>query len=296
MRLRPLLALALASVASIARAQDHDHHPGMTMPPPAPVEVAPARPIGTDARPGSASAPAPPEDRWNDRYWPAEAMAESRARLAREHGGMILSQAMLNILEVQPRGGRAGYRWDGEGWIGGDLDRLTIKSEGEGRVGRRASEAEVQALYSRAIDAYWNVQAGVRQDLQPGARHTYATLGVEGLAPYWFEVEGALFLSNTGDLLGRIEAYYDQRITQRLVLQPRVELEAAAQDVPEDRIGHGLSEVSLDLRLRYEVRRELAPYVGVSWERWLGRTGDLVAASGEGRGGTRLVMGVRAWF
>ncbi|MGJ3626365.1 copper resistance protein B [Sphingomonas sp. MMS24-JH45] len=179
---------------------------------------------------------------------------------------MIVSQAMLNIAEVQIRDGRDGYRWDGEYWVGGDIHRLAIKTEGEGTFGGEAG-GEVQALYSRAIGPYFNLQAGVRQDLAPGADRTYASVGVEGLAPYWFDVEATAFLSDKGDLLARLEGYYDQRITQRLILQPRVEMNLSAQDVPASGLGTGVTDAEIGLRLRYEIAREFGPYVGVSWER-----------------------------
>jgi hypothetical protein len=121
----------------------------------------------------------------------------------------------------------------------------------------------VQALYSRAIGPYFNLQAGVRHDFEPKAR-SYAAFGVEGLAPYWFEVEAHAFVSTKGDVLGRLAASYDQRITQRLILQPRVEFNLAAQDVIESGIGAGLSDAEFDLRLRYEIVREFAPYIGIS--------------------------------
>lgn len=256
-----------------------------------------AEPAGTDLPPGNAPAPAPPpEANAADSFWGSAAMAEARETLRREHGGGTFSQLLFNLAEYQVRSGRDGYRWDGEAWIGGDINRLTLKSEGEGAFGRRVESAEVQALYSRAVDPYWNLQAGVRQDLGRGPRRTYATIGVEGLAPYWFETEAALFLSNKGDLLARIEGYYDQRLTQSLVLQPRAELNLAAQDIPENGIGAGLSDIELGLRLRYERTREFAPYLGVSWERALGDTADYARASGEDTGGFSFVMGVRTWF
>jgi copper resistance protein B len=252
--------------------------------------------VGTDQEPGSAPAPAPPVASYADRFWSPEAMARARAGLHAEHGAMNFSQIMLNIAEIRPDKGKEGVRWDGEGWFGGDINRLTIKSEGEGRLGDRLESAEVQALYSRAIDAYWNLQAGVRHDFRPNPDRTYATIGIEGLAPYWFEVEGALFLSNKGDLLARAEAYYDQRITNRLVLQPRVELNFAAQDVPETRTGSGLSDAELGLRLRYEFAREFAPYVGVSWERKIGDSARYARADGDERTAAGVVLGVRFWF
>lgn len=223
-------------------------------------------------------------------------MIGSRRDLRNEHGGGTFSQVMVNLAEYQVRDGRDGFRWDGEAWFGGDLDRLVIKSEGEGGFGDGVEDAEVQALYSRTIGPYFNFQAGVRYDFKPNPSRTYATLGFEGLAPYWFDVEGAVFLSDKGDVLGRLEGSYDQRITQRLILQPRVEFNLAAQDVPENGIGSGLSDVELGLRLRYEFKREFAPYVGVSYDRKLGDSARFARADSEDVGGVSLVLGVRTWF
>lgn len=169
-----------------------------------------------------------------------------------------------------------------------------LKTEGDGAFRGDVDHAEVEALYSRAIDPYWNLQAGVRYDFEPS--RAYAALGVEGLAPYWFELEGALFLSDRGDLFARVSGYHDLRITQRLIIQPRAELNLAAQDVPRDRIGSGLSSTELGLRLRYEVSREFAPYVGVHWERRFGDTADFARADGNDVSDVSFVAGVRFWF
>ena len=155
--------------------------------------------------------------------------------------------------------------------------------------------AEVQALYSRAVARYTDVQVGVRQDFEPRGR-TYATVGVESLFPYWFEAEGALFLSDTGDLLARIEGTYDLRLAQRLVLQPQAELGLSAQDIRETDTGSGFTHLEFGLRLRYEIRREFAPYIGVAYERSLGRTADFARAAGEDVESTSFVVGLRAWF
>lgn len=253
--------------------------------------------VGTDLPPGDKPAPAPAPNHLADRYWEAEAMAASREDdLRREHGGEPFYQVMFNLAEYQARKGRDGYRWDGEAWVGGDINRLWLKSEGEGRFGRPLESAEVQPLYSHAIGPYFNLQGGVRYDFKPNPSRTYATIGIEGLAPYWFDVEGALFVSDKGDVLARAEGYYDQRITNYLVLQPRVEANFAAQDVPENRIGSGLTDLEVGLRLRYEGRREFAPYVGVSWERKFGDTARFARAEGEDTGGFSAVAGLRVWF
>ena len=256
----------------------------------------PAGASGTDLEPGDAPAPAPPGDWYADRVYPAAEMEHSRHEMMKENGAQTIAFISFNLAEYQARKGRDGFRWDGEAWYGGDINRLTIKSEGEGIFGEGIEGAEVQALYSRAIGPYFNAQAGIRQDLGPGPDRTYATIGFEGLAPYWFEVEGALFLSNKGDLLGRLEGYYDQRITQKLILQPMAELNFALQDVPETGTGSGLSDLELGLRLRYEIVKEFAPYVGVEWARKVGDTARFARVAGEDASGVSFVMGIRAWF
>lgn len=251
---------------------------------------------GTALSAGDAPAPPPPTDHFADRQFPQDEMAHARERMMREQGGQTFYQVMFNLAEYRARRGRDGYHWDGEAFVGGDINRLWLKSEGEGAFGERLGSAEVQALYSHAIGPYFNLQAGVRQDFRRGPDRTYATVGFEGLAPYMFEVDGALFLSTKGDLLGRLEGYYDQRITQRLILQPRVELNLAAQDVPENRIGAGLTGAELGLRLRYEITRRFAPYVGVTHEAKTGRTADFARADGEDPTTTSFVAGLRIWF
>jgi copper resistance protein B len=251
---------------------------------------------GTALPPGNAPAPAPVEANYADRIWGRDAMIGSRTAVMREHGGGTFSQIIFNLAEYRVSRGSDGLRWGGEAWFGGDINRLVVKTEGEATFGEGVESAEVQGLYSRAIDPYFNVQVGVRHDFEPGRPATYATVGIEGLAPYWFEVEGALFLSTKGDLLARAEGYYDQRITQRLILQPRVEFNLAAQDVPESRIGAGLVDAELGLRLRYEITREFAPYVGLSYEAKLGRAADLARISGEDPTSFNFVAGVRFWF
>lgn len=267
---------------------DHAQHsqgamPGMEM-------------TGTALPAGDASPPPVPHDHYADRDFPGGEMAQPRMAMMKESGGNNFGQLLLNVFEYQAHSGRDGYRWDGEGFYGGDINRLWLKSEGEGEFGRGIDTAEVQVLYSRAIDPYFNVQAGVRQDFGRGPDRTYATVGFEGLAPGFFELEGALFLSTKGDLLGRVEGYYDQRITQRLILQPRVEVNFSAQDVPENDIGSGLVNVEPGLRLRYEISRQFAPYIGVSYLRKTGDTARLSRLAGEDVHATSFVAGVRFWF
>ena len=232
-----------------------------------------------------------------DVYYDPAAMQAARDELRREHGGRTNSFVQADRFEYQRNEGSNGIVWDGQGWIGGDYNRFWVKTEGEylGET-RKLEDAEIQGLYSRPISPYFDFQAGVRQDVQPGARRTFGVLGLQGLAPYWFEVDTALFISHEGDVSARVEAEYDLRFTQRLILQPRAELNFALQDVERLAIGSGLSTAELGARLRYEFKREFAPYVGVSWVRAVGATAGFARRGGETPSHLAVVAGVRFWF
>ena len=251
---------------------------------------------GTDLPTGNAPAPPVPTANAADAIYGTPAMEMGRHHLNEFHGGQKLSQVMLNIAEAQFGKGPTGFEWDAEGWYGGDINRLWVKSEGEGAFGQSVEKAEVQALYSRAVGPYFNLQAGLRYDFKPNPSRVYTVAGFEGLAPSFFDVEGALFLSNKGELMARLEGTYDQRITQRLILQPRAELNFAAQSSREIGVGSGLSDAELGFRLRYDIRREFAPYVGVQYRRAFGRTARYLRDEGEDVGGFQFLVGVRAWF
>lgn len=268
--------------------------PGMAMPPSAQRPGTAA--AGTDLPAGDAPPPPLPTDRAADRFFGPAAMEMARHHLEKFHGGQQFFQALANIAEYQFRSGRDGFQWDADAWYGGDINRLWVKSEGEGAFGRSLEKAEVQALYSRAIDPYWNIQGGVRYDFKPNPSRVYATVALEGLAPSFFDIEGALFLSNKGEVMARASAWYDQRITQRLILQPRGELNFAAQNSREIGVGAGLSDAELGLRLRYDIRREFAPYVGVQYSRAFGRTRQYLTNEGEDADNFSLVAGIRFWF
>ncbi len=232
-----------------------------------------------------------------DSIWGAEAMAPSRKQLARENGDMKTGMILLERLEARfaADGGEDGYVWDAQGWYGGDINRFVVKTEGEGEFGGTVEDAEIQAIYSRAIGPFFDLQAGVRFDPEPNTR-THLVVGVQGLAPYMFHVDSALFLSDRGDLTARIEGEYDQKITQQLILQPRIEIELAAQDIPERDIGAGITKIKPGLRLRYELQPEFAPYIGVEYEAKVGQTANLARLAGEDPDGFKLIVGLRAWF
>jgi len=231
-----------------------------------------------------------------DLVFGAGEMARAREELRREHGDMLVGKLLVDRLEARIRNGSDGYLWDGQGWYGGDIDKVWVKTEGEGEFGGGIEEAEVQALWSHAIGPFFDLQAGARYDIRPQPDRGHLVLGIQGLAPYWFEVDAAAFLSSKGDLTARVEAEYDQRITQKLILQPRIEFDLAAQNIPEIGIGSGLSTGELGLRLRYEFKPQFAPYVGVEYERAFGDTADFRRAAGEDVGGWSFLVGVRAWF
>lgn len=192
-------------------------------------------------------------------------------------------------------------RWDVQGWYGGDYNRLWMKTEGEWRTdGERGGEAEVQALYSRLVAPFWDFQLGLRYDQFSGAgfdrSRGFAVIGVQGLAPYRFELEPALFISQDGDVSARLTTTYDLLLTQRIILQPRLDFDAAVQSAERFGVGDGVNSVGLGLRLRYEIRREFAPYVGIHWLRRFGETADISRRDG-GRGeDIAVVFGVRLWF
>lgn len=275
-----------------------DPHAGHVMgPPPGPA----LPPIGADT-PGRSPETPPPAAAFAgpahaaDLYFDPGAMAAARDLVHFEHGGMPVGMVIADRLEAGFGEGHDSYLWDVQGWYGGDINRVWWKSEGEGGFGEDLEHAEIQALYSRAVTPWWDVQAGVRADLGPRPRRSHLVLGVQGLAPYFFEIDAAAFVSDEGELTARVEAEYDLRLTQRLILQPRAEAVLSARDIPELAIGSGLSSVEIGARLRYELAREFAPYVGVEWSGGVGETRDLLRVRGDDPDEARIVVGIRAWY
>ena len=308
MRLVAIFAAAASlAVFAPASAQDHDHQhhdePATESAPAADPHAGHDIGHASDgaASPGPAmETPPPPEagsgpPRAADAIWGAEAMRTSRQDLQAHHGDLPLFWFQADRAELQMRQGDNGYLWDVQGYYGTPASRLWFKSEGEGNFGERAEDAEVQALYSHAITPFFDMQAGVRQDIA-GPDTTYGVVGIQGLAPYMFEIDAALFVSHRGDLTARIEGELDQRITQSLILQPRAELSLAAQDVPRLGIGAGIDKFELGVRLRYEIIKEFAPYVGIEQSWRLGNSGDLARLAGEDPSVTSFVAGIRFWF
>jgi copper resistance protein B len=203
--------------------------------------------------------------------------------------------ALADQLEWQTGQGASGFVWNGRGWVGKDRDRFWFRSEGESADGRLES-AEVHLLYGRAISPWWDVVAGVRQDIRPGDPQTWAAFGVQGLAPYWFDVEATAYLGGSARTRFTFETEYEVLLTNRLVLQPLLELDVHGKADPERGVGAGLGEIETGLRLRYEIQREVAPYVGVLWRRKTFGTADLARQAGERVSDARLAVGLRLWY
>ncbi len=232
-----------------------------------------------------------------DAYYDREAMNIARAAIKTGHGAQIHSMLLMERLEMHSGQSDEALLWDAQAWVGGDAHKLWLKTEGHYDLEQSDSEeVEFQALYSKAVSPFWDVQAGVRHDSKPTPTRTYAVVGLQGLAPYWFEVDTSVFVSENGDASVRIEAEYDLRLTQRLLLQPRIEINAAFSDDQAVDVGTGFSGAEAGLRLRYEIVREFAPYIGVSAGRVFGKTANLVRQSGKDTDEFNWVVGLRFWF
>ena len=184
---------------------------------------------------------------------------------------------------------------DGDAWYGGDLDKLWLKFEGE-QTGGRLRGLWTEALWAHAVATYWDSQLGVRHDSGEGPDRTWAAFGVQGLAPYWFDTEATFYVGQDGRTAARVQIEYEALLTQRLVLQPRLEVNLYGKDDPQRGIGSGLSDLEAGLRLRYEFTRQFAPYVGVVWQQAFGRTADFARAQGEPTDDLQFVAGFRIWF
>jgi copper resistance protein B len=264
------LANAGAAVAQHAPgAHRHADHPGHT--------------------PDSQPSPVPP---LTDRDRSAVYLSEAGHTV---HDNAIVSFWLLDQLEWRDADDGEAVSWNATGWIGNDIDRLWWRTEGE-RSDGVTETAELQLLWGHAIGPWWEFVAGLRQDFKPGSPQTWGAIGVQGMALYNFEAEATLYVGEGGQTAARLEGGYDILLTNRLILQPAVEVNLHGRDDPQRSIGSGLGEVEIGLRLRYEIRRELAPYIGLRWTRHYGETADLARAAGGSVEDTELVIGIRAWY
>ena len=213
---------------------------------------------------------------------------------------ITFSKVIADQLELRNNDGNNTLRWDIQGWRGTDYKKLWVKLEGEDETSANAGELELQTLYSQSIAPFWDFQIGARYDTTygtgPNSDRLFGVIGFQGLAPYWFEVEPALFISEDGDVSARLVSTYDLLFTQRLILQPRFEINVAASEVAAFGVGKGINDIQLGLRLRYEIRREIAPYAGLSWTKQIGDTADFVRVAGGDTNNLAVVAGIRLWF
>tara|TARA_B100001105_G_scaffold192555_1_gene156616 strand:- start:30443 stop:31309 length:867 start_codon:yes stop_codon:yes gene_type:complete len=216
-------------------------------------------------------------------------------RLLRLGDEQTVATVLFDSLEAVRSNGSNSQAYDAVAWFGRDYDRLVIKAEGEVAHGK-VQEARTEALWSHAVATFWDAQLGLRYDSGIGPDRRWLAFGVQGLAPYWFEVDATAYIGDGGRTALRLGAEYEALITQRLILQPRIEANLYGKSDAESDLGKGLSDVTAGVRLRYEFSRQFAPYVGVEWSGRFGETADLARAAGERARNTRYVAGVRFWF
>ena len=307
-RLFPLAALALATALPV-QAQDHGTHAHHAMPQTPQQDPTQSQESDTakDAQPHAAHDHAQHQQDKNatgtrGRYSPPPLTDADRAAAFPDLSGHDMSghmdddpfvwKVMADRLEWQQGDVLA---WEGSAYAGHDRGRLWLRSHGEREQGHDA-HASVEVLWGRPVDAWWDLVAGVRQDIGEGPDRSWLALGVQGLAPYKFEISATAYLGDGGRSAASLEAEYEVLLTNKLILQPLVEATLYGRDDPALGIGSGLSEVEAGLRLRYEFRREFAPYIGYEWRRQFGRTADFARDAGETVQDHHWVAGVRFWF
>jgi copper resistance protein B len=271
----------VGAYAQGVQAHEHEHHASHV-----------ARAAADESKPASATdhiAPPPPEHPMGPMS--ADAMIDAMGM----DDDATFAKLKIDRLERSFGGDAPSFSWDADAWIGRDFDKLRIRSEGEHARGS-TEDADVEALWSHAIAPFWDTEVGVRQDIGGHANRTWAAFGIQGLAPYWFELGATAYVGEAGRTALRIEADYDLSLTQKLILQPRAEINAYGADDRAAGIGSGLSDVTVGVRLRYEIRREFAPYAGVEWSRRFGDTADFARAEGLDDSDTRWVAGIRVWY
>jgi copper resistance protein B len=230
--------------------------------------------------------------------------AHEMSRMMEMDDTRLFGTVIFDQLEWRDTGAGSAAAWDAEAWYGGDFNKFWLKTEGQSfdgarqQTGLRSSSLEASAdfLWDRIVSRWWNVQVGLRQDFGDGPARTWGAAGLEGRAPYGFDAQATLYLAEEGRSALRIKAEYDLYLTQRLIVQPKIEANAYGRADPQRSAGTGLSSADLGLRLRYEFRRELASYVGLDWSRAFGSTAVLIRAQGRDPDDLQVVAGLRVWF
>ncbi|UUX96677.1 copper resistance protein B [Aquabacterium sp. J223] len=208
---------------------------------------------------------------------------------------MSFGQVLIDEFEYgRARGGANALSWNAQAWYGRDYNRVWLKARGERQDGR-TQDASADLLWSKPVATFWDLQAGIRRDFGQGSQRTWGAFGVQGLAPYFFNIEATAYFARSR-AAARLRAQYDFVLTQRMFLTPEIEADLYSRSEPAAGIGSGLSSVNTGLRLRYEIRREFAPYIGLSRSWLAGNTAELARAAGERTSELRWVAGVRIWF
>ena len=215
-----------------------------------------------------------------------------RPRFADE--GNFYSVLLDRFERVRTRDNVSGF-YDLQAWYGRDYDRAVVKAEGA-VDSNRIEESSTELLWGHSVATYWDTQLGVRHDGGDGPGRTWMAFGVQGLAPYWFEVDATAYIGEGGRTAANLELVYDLLLTQRLVFQPRLEADWYGKRDRRRDLGDGLAEVKAGVRLRYELKREFAPYLGVEWAQKYGETRDIARSSGVDTSEARFVAGLRFWF
>lgn len=312
----PILAAALGAIiaASPALAQSPTGAAPTPSEPPAaqdtPAETGTSRDQDMANMPGMSPAPAPKSDAASGAMAPMQGgrpPASARDPYAYSGGyqrstmpnaegadALRLGAIIVDQLEAVSGNQGSGGAWDLQAWYGGPFDRAWLRSEGDVRKGRLES-ASIEALWSHAYHPFWGAQLGLRHDLGDGPDRTWLALGVQGTTPYWYGMEATAYAGDGGRTAARVKASSDLRFTQKLVLRPEIEANFYGRSDPARGLGSGLSTFQTDLRLRYEFRREFAPYVGVAWNRAFGETATLRRAASGKNDEVQFVVGLRAW-
>lgn len=229
----------------------------------------------------------------------AAALAFSASAFAQDGIRLMDKRAFVHLLvdelEAADAGDQNDVAWDIDLWVGGDFRKFWMKTQGE-QSDTEEDRTELQLLYSKAILPFWDLQAGVRRDFEGADDRNWAVVGLTGLAPYFFDVEAELFFAEGGQSSVRLRGEVEYLITQRLILTPELEIVGYGRNEPDRFIGSGLSEIEFDVRLRYEIRREFAPYIGLTWNQLQGSSADFTTNSGRDDSDTVLTIGVRTWF
>ncbi|HZY32715.1 MAG TPA: copper resistance protein B [Rhodanobacter sp.] len=268
-------------------AMDHQTMPGMNH----------GAAHGTDSTPGMTMGPmqggrAPADARSGD-Y--SDGIVASPAHGLHMHGGAPAGMLLIDQLEAFHGRDANGQSWEIQGWYGNDSDKLWLRSEGERSRGK-LEDGNVEVLWNRNVTTFWSTQLGVRHDFGEGPARSWAAFGIQGLAPYWFELEATGYAGAGGRTAARLRAEYELLFTQRVILQPEAEINLYGKNDPQRRIGRGISDVQFGLRLRYEIRRQFAPYVGVNWVRRVGTSADYARQDRQPVLDRQIVAGVRIWF